>query len=153
MRGSPGPQGEKGDQGPVGPQGPKGDKGDPGDPSIPVGGIIMWSGSTVPLGWAICDGTNGTPDLRERFIFGGELSDIGSTGGEKTHVLTQDETPLREHSHRLATTVGGAPNSVGLYRGDSGTSTYFPTDKTSNDDVVGHNNMPPYFVLAFIMKL
>lgn len=36
--------------------------------SIPTGGIIIWSGSAVPDGWALCDGTNGTPDLRGRFV-------------------------------------------------------------------------------------
>lgn len=38
--------------------------------SVPAGGIIMWSGETVPDGWALCDGENGTPDLRGRFIYG-----------------------------------------------------------------------------------
>ena len=39
---------------------------------IPKGGIIMWSGATtaIPQGWALCDGTNGTPNLRDRFIVG-----------------------------------------------------------------------------------
>lgn len=38
--------------------------------SVPAGGIIMWSGATVPDGWALCNGENGTPDLRGRFIYG-----------------------------------------------------------------------------------
>ncbi|MBI4325506.1 MAG: tail fiber protein [Chloroflexi bacterium] len=44
--------------------------------TIPLGGIIMWSGSSVPDGWALCNGQNGTPDLRNRFIVG--------SGGEYT---------------------------------------------------------------------
>ncbi len=41
-----------------------------GTGGIPSGGIIMWSGSvaSIPQGWALCDGTNGTPDLKDRFV-------------------------------------------------------------------------------------
>lgn len=160
-RGEQGPRGVKGEAGDTGPQGPKGEKGDPGpkgekgDPgeSIPKGLISMWSGSAIPSGWLLCDGQNGTPDLRNRFIYGAiDTAAIGQIGGETTHILTQEETPLREHSHRLSTNVGGANTLTGISRVSSGTSTYFSTDNASFDDVVGHNNMPPYFVLAFIMK-
>jgi len=52
---------------------------------IPVGGIIMWSGAigSIPSGWALCNGTNGTPDLRERFVVGagGDNPDVKPTGG------------------------------------------------------------------------
>merc|ERR1711997_338506 len=51
---------------------------------VPSGGIIMWSGSAsaIPTGWSLCDGTNGTPDLRNRFVVGGGSSyGYGSTGG------------------------------------------------------------------------
>ena len=53
-------------------------------PAIPSGGIILWSGSTgsVPSGWYLCDGTNGTPDLRNSFIVGaGNTYAVGATGG------------------------------------------------------------------------
>src|SRR3990167_10307532 len=51
---------------------------------IPVGGIILWSGATtdIPQHWNICDGTNGTPDLRDRFVVGaGSTYSVDSTGG------------------------------------------------------------------------
>lgn len=50
---------------------------------VPIGGIVIWSGSVVgiPSGWQLCDGTGGTPDLRNRFILGGNGSDTGTTGG------------------------------------------------------------------------
>ncbi len=49
--------------------------------TIPVGGIIMWSGTTAPDGWALCNGANGTPDLRGRFVVG---YDPGKSSGPYT---------------------------------------------------------------------
>ncbi|MCP9268469.1 phage tail protein [Xenorhabdus sp. XENO-1] len=45
---------------------------------LPKGMIVMFSGSTLPQGWALCDGSNGTPNLIDRFILGGKISDINS---------------------------------------------------------------------------
>ncbi len=75
------------------------------DNPIPRGVIVMWSGSvaTIPTGWALCDGTNGTPDLRGSFIVGYDPADtdynvIGSRGGEKRHVLSKSEMPVHNHT-------------------------------------------------------
>lgn len=68
---------------------------------MPVGGIIMWSGliSNIPNGWALCDGQNGTPDLRSRFIMGATLdSDVGEVGGENEVILTENQMPSHTHS-------------------------------------------------------
>lgn len=54
-----------------------------GRPIFPVDGIILWWGqiSTIPAGWALCDGTNGTPDLRDRFVVGaGGSRGVGAVG-------------------------------------------------------------------------
>ena len=63
--------------------------------TFPVGGIIMWSGSTVPSGWALCDGTNGTPNLVDRFIMGAATA--GATGGANSKTLTTKEMPQHNH--------------------------------------------------------
>ena len=54
---------------------------------VPSGVILMWSGSTdtIPAGWALCNGQNGTPDLTDRFILGaGKTYQPGTTGGAAT---------------------------------------------------------------------
>jgi len=69
---------------------------------VPRGLISMWSGAvaSLPRGWVLCDGENGTPDLRGRFIVGaGEDYDVGATGGENKHTLSEDEMP--SHTHRV----------------------------------------------------
>jgi hypothetical protein len=58
---------------------------------VPSGVITMWSGSiaTIPSGWALCDGSNSTPNLKDRFIVGaGSSYQVGVKGGEATHILT-----------------------------------------------------------------
>lgn len=67
--------------------------------TVPIGGIIMWSGTTAPTGWAICNGTNGTPNLSGRFIVssGGGFN-VGNTGGETNTSLTVANLPSHTHS-------------------------------------------------------
>lgn len=87
---------------------------------IPVGGIIMWSGliSAIPSGWALCDGANGTPDLRNRFIVGSHSDSSGQSrttitgaptksGGSLTHTHTAQGTAL---------TVGQLPSHQHEYQ-------------------------------------
>lgn len=50
-------------------------------PQLPGGTIVLFSGKTIPSGWLLCDGRNGTPDLTNRFILGGQLADAGGKGG------------------------------------------------------------------------
>ena len=84
-----GPQGIQGIQGPQGVQGPTGLTGPAGsDAAIPLGIIVMWGGLLVniPAGWALCNGANGTPDLRDRFIKGAAAAaNPGTLGGSATH--------------------------------------------------------------------
>lgn len=79
--GGKGDKGDKGDRGDPGPQGPGGGE-------FPSGLIVMWSGllSAIPSGWLLCDGDNGTPDLRSKFIKGSAPGvEPGVTGGAATH--------------------------------------------------------------------
>jgi microcystin-dependent protein len=77
--------------------------------TIPTGGIIMWSGSiaSVPSGWLLCDGTNGTPDLRDRFVVGaGSTYAVNATGGVNTVTLAEAQIPA--HTHSFSATTGDA---------------------------------------------
>lgn len=146
---------------------------DAGTGSVPAGIIVMWSGSiaSIPSGWALCNGTNGTPDLRDRFIVGaGSTYSVAATGGEATHTLTTSEMP--SHTHTATVTDPGhthsynaTPNASGFTQVATGTGTYHASQTTassttgitiSNGNTGGgaaHENRPPYYALAYIMKL
>ncbi|MGD9974444.1 MAG: tail fiber protein [Desulfatirhabdiaceae bacterium] len=151
-----------------------------GSGGIPKGLIAMWSGSTVPEGWALCDGQNGTPDLRNKFIVGAGTSYLlGNTGGEATHTLTIDEMPTHTHiqnahthiqdAHNHALSSGWSENAsnASLVMSDEGNdgkrTNYSQNTTATNQNTVAtnqntggggaHNNLPPYYALAYIMKL
>lgn len=93
--------------------------------NIPSGIIVMWSGSvgTIPTGWAFCDGTSGTPDLRDRFILAaGTVNAVASTGGNNNVTLTTAQLPA--HLHTGTTTTNGdhfhtqGANSAGVFYSD-----------------------------------
>lgn len=66
-----------------------------------TGMIMLWSGSTgtIPSGWALCDGSSGTPDLRDRFVVGaGNTYAVDATGGSA-------DATLPSHSHTASTSV------------------------------------------------
>lgn len=76
---------------------------------VPSGVIAMWSGSigTIPVGWYLCDGTNSTPDLRDRFIVGaGSSYAVGATGGSANATLVS-------HSHTVS--ASGSTDTQGLH--------------------------------------
>lgn len=84
------------------------------DSGVPSGCILMWSGSvaTIPDGWFLCDGSNGTPDLRDRFIVGaGGAYGVGDTGGEAEVTLTEAQMPA--HSHTGNTSSSGSHSHTG----------------------------------------
>ena len=145
---------------------------------IPSGGIIIWSGSAaaIPSGWYLCNGSNGTPDLRNRFIVGaGSTYSVGGTGGSAdaivvSHTHTGTTNSSGTHDHTSATTVPrvqiGTDNGTawaGAASGTYGTSTtttpvaeagaHTHTFTTASSGSSGTNaNLPPYYALCYIMK-
>jgi hypothetical protein len=85
-----GPRGEKGDTGLTGLTGPAG----PAVGFVPIGGIIMWSGTvaSIPTSWALCDGNNGTPDLRDKFVVGAKQDSGGVAKSNIRGSLEQSST-------------------------------------------------------------
>ena len=129
---------------------------------MPVGSIIMWTGTTIPDTWALCDGTQNTPDLRGRFIIGaGQGTNLNNRtlntrGGYETHTLIVDELPDHKHSASkkcMSTTPSGDWSSYTDLRSDKGWNC-IPgitwTNATGNSKP--YNIMPPFYVLAYIMK-
>ena len=140
-------------------------------PSVPSGCILIWSGSvgSIPSGFVICDGNNGTPDLRNSFILGaGNTYTVGQTGGSTDSIL-----PVHTHTATSTVTDPGHAHSIANqlivsgtnYVNASGVIPYNTTNTSSaftgitvatTNQVSGVNpaggNMPPYYALAYIMK-
>lgn len=88
-----------------------------------TGVIVMWSGSvaTIPSGWVLCNGSNGTPDLRDRFVVGaGSTYSVGDTGGAASNTLTTSQLPSHTHSLSASGTTSG--QSAGHTHTFSGTT-------------------------------
>ena len=146
--------------------------------AVPAGGIIIWSGSSaaIPSGWYLCNGANGTPDLRDRFVIGaGSSYAVGNTGGSKdaivvshTHTYSGTTSTGGDHQHRESI---GVVNSFGTgasaFRGNYSGSETGTTDLTASAGSHNHTysgttdssgssgtnaNLPPYYALCFIMK-
>lgn len=139
-----------------------------GNAIFKTGMILLWSGSieTIPAGWALCNGTAGTPDLRDRFIVGsGGAYGVGSTGGTTTHSHTisvagtaLDVSQIPPHTHTIWRGKAVTNTSTSGIGGDNmsfdGTSSSTGSGAThthgASSNVV--DNRPPYFALAYIRK-
>jgi hypothetical protein len=147
---------------------------------LPSGVIVMWSGllSAIPEGWSLCDGTNGTPDLRDRFILSVSASeDPGETGGSHTKTLSVSNLPSHthsfttdpagEHSHRIRVEKYGGSNDprfpyplegwrATTYKGDGLIEAAGSHTHSGTTDATGSGSSfdirPKYYKLAFIMK-
>ena len=133
------------------------------------GMIVMWSGrvNEIPNGWHLCDGTNGTPNLTNRFIQSCDPNgnNIGQTGGSKAHrhkidvkghQLTIAEMPSHNHGFQCGDYCDGASK----YQTVANTGTRKYTEYTGGNQAHKHQadsnytyHLPPYFILAFLIKL
>jgi len=140
------------------------------------GMIMLWSGSTgsIPSGWVLCNGSNSTPDLRNRFVVGaGDTYSVDATGGSAdatlvshTHTATSSVTdPSHAHLSAQGTefpnyAVSGTANGPsGLRSGDPHGKTEAVTTGISVSTSIStagssatNANLPPYYALAYIMK-
>jgi microcystin-dependent protein len=175
------------------------------DSAFPQGMILMWSGAIVniPNGYQLCNGSNGTPDLRNRFVVGaGDSYAVGATGGSNSVTLTENELPLHTHgvtdstvntsgSHdhsnlntgtepnhthpsdslirtpgSIASTGSGATFGTTSSTGSGGSHSHSASTNSNGSHLhnvsfevsqtgsgQSHENRPPYYALAFIMKV
>jgi microcystin-dependent protein len=155
------------------------------DDGVPRGGIITWSGAlaAIPAGWRLCDGTGGTPDLRDRFILGTSAGQQpGGTGGSTQRQLAASQMPA--HPHSLGTSEDGNDvhsvsfTAVGLSFANHWIGGLVPTplcyddvrtQETASTESSGNHThtgttagagggaafatLPPYYKVAYIMKI
>ena len=141
-----------------------------------TGMIMLWSGSTgtIPSGWALCNGSSGTPDLRDRFVVGaGSTYAVDATGGSAnatlpshTHTGTTNTGGSHNHTipHYLVQAVAGTGDIdrdneyqqwkalAGQVTGTHAGHTHSFTTASSGTSAT-NANLPPYYALAYIMKL
>ena len=118
--------------------------------AIPSGVIFLWSGSvaTIPSGWALCNGSSGTPDLRNRFVVGaGSTYSVGDTGGANT--VTLDATMIPSHTHTVTTTGSTSSENAhshtfsGTTSGQSATHSHTATVSDPGHDHTSFTNGAP----------
>ena len=147
---------------------------------FPSGGIVLWSGSiaSIPSGWALCNGSNGTPDLRDKFVVGaGSTYAVDATGGSAdaivvshTHTATSTSSVTDPgHDHDITMRVEGVAgggrtlnydgtnlagdNTIAIKSATTGITVSTSTTNASTGSSGTNANLPPYYALAYIMKL
>ena len=143
---------------------------------LPRGMITVWNKNVAPSGWAFCDGTQGTPDLRGRFILGQGQGpnltnrSLGDISGLTDIRLSIDEMPNHSHKYNKPNTTIGRNDfnyffnseqpqpSFGGYantneRRDNENSKEEGDNNIGGNPPLPFNNMPPFYILVYIMKL
>ena len=126
---------------------------------VPTGCILLWYGAAnaIPSGFILCNGSNGTPDLRGKFVVGyhdgnGDY-DVGDTGGAETVTLTIAQIPSHKHTTNIDgqhVIPGGGGSSYPYGGGGSYASRLFSMSNTGGGGA--HENRPPFHALCYIMK-
>ena len=134
--------------------------------AIPVGGIILWSGSvaSIPAGWLLCNGAYSTPNLADRFILGaGNLYAVNAAGGSTdsivpshTHTATSTDSGHTHLSAGINTMNGTSAGGGGMQAGANTITTSSTANITTTVATAGvsptNANMPPYYALCYIIK-
>lgn len=140
----------------------------PGSADLAIGSVILYFGllSNLPTGWAVCDGLNGTPDLRNRFVLGsGDLYPQGGTGGASSHSHTNPSTNAgggHDHSFGGDSATSFGLSSVTSTSGDIVNNPHYHTWSVSPS--IGHHThtkpstgssggQPPLMALYYIMRI
>jgi microcystin-dependent protein len=139
---------------------------------VPSGTIAIWTGSlgTIPNGWKLCDGTLGTPDLRNRFpkCVPDAVTNPGATGGSETIVLLESQIPPHIHALNIPNHEHNGGDNVEAPSGSSTTLplvgsiiSSFEIDISSSEPVgpisstgsdAPHNNIPRCKDVLYIQK-
>jgi hypothetical protein len=137
--------------------------------SVPSGCILLWSGSigSIPAGFLLCNGSNSTPDLRDRFVVGaGSSYAVDATGGSANaivvshnHTATSTVTdpghvhPAQFQAAGFAPTPGGGSNTTSAGNTSSAVTGITVATTVATSGTSGTNaNLPPYYALCYIMK-
>lgn len=130
--------------------------------AIPSGGIIIWSGASnaIPSGWYLCNGSNGTPDLRNRFVVGaGSTYAVGATGGSADAIVVSHTHSVSDpgHNHTVGIqTKTLDQNAGGASLAGAGTTTTSTASTgisiSSTGSSATNANLPPYYALCYIQK-
>lgn len=139
--------------------------------NLPIGSIILWTSTSIPAGWQICDGTNGTPNLINKFVKGASQdNDVGDSGGAASHVHTNTSVNAGgTHGHTGISVSTGNAETVKVYGYSSGTLrnsaeahnhgsvSLTPNSYADHTHTVANtnaaNNLPPYKQFIFIMRI
>ena len=114
---------------------------------VPTGIIVMWNSTaaSIPAGWQLCDGTNGTPDLRGQFIIG--ASAVTGDYGDNDNDADDSEYPVGNtggaSSASISIGVGNLPSHSHTFSGSASISGRTETSAAQISDP-GHRHVDPY---------
>lgn len=143
--------------------------------SLPIGSIILWSkpAAQLPYGWQVCDGTNGTPDLRNMFIYGASADgEVGASGGgSHDHSRPATTGTGGYHRHTIAGNPANTGNNVGSLKDAGGSGVNVASNSHDHSGISGNTGydsdhthtltgntgateiLPPYVRLYYVMRV